>query len=153
MAIHTQESLSGFIASDPQLTYTAKGDARLYARVGKEHFRKEQDGSFTQLESSFHDMVMFGRSAERAHAQLAKGDKFVAEGYVRTDTYERDGQTVEGEEFVAKKIGHDTARTRYDVDRTPRRAAVEQAPAERDATAFTAPDQQHPAPSASALGM
>lgn len=28
MAIRTQESLSGFIASDPQLTYTERGDAR-----------------------------------------------------------------------------------------------------------------------------
>ena len=27
MALHTQESLSGFIASDPQLTYTERGDA------------------------------------------------------------------------------------------------------------------------------
>ena len=27
MAIHTQESLSGFIASEPLLTETAKGDA------------------------------------------------------------------------------------------------------------------------------
>ncbi len=36
MAIHTQESLSGFIASEPLLTETAKGDARFFARIGKE---------------------------------------------------------------------------------------------------------------------
>lgn len=34
MAIRTQESLSGFIASDPQLTYTERGDARFYALYG-----------------------------------------------------------------------------------------------------------------------
>ena len=34
MAIHTQESLSGFIASEPLLTETAKGDARFFARIG-----------------------------------------------------------------------------------------------------------------------
>ena len=44
MAIHTQESLSGFIASEPLLTETAKGDARFFARIGKEHFRREDDG-------------------------------------------------------------------------------------------------------------
>lgn len=145
MAIQTQESLSGFIASDPQLRDTSKGDARFYARIGKEHFRREEDGTFTQTETTYHHMVMFGRSAEHAHAQFAKGDNFIAEGYTRPVNYERDGQNVEGEEFVAKKIGHDTARTRYDVDRTPRRAA-----AEREAAAFEAPRRPTPVAQSSA---
>lgn len=122
MAIHTQESLSGFIASDPQLAQTTKGDPRLYIRVGQEHYRHEEDDSFTQTETTYHHLVMFGRSAERAAEQLAKGDNFVAEGYTRHSSYEKDGQNVDGEEFVAKRIGHDTARTRYEVDRTSRTA-------------------------------
>lgn len=117
MAIRTQESLSGFIASDAQLTHTAKGDPRFYARVGQEHYQREEDGSFTQTETTYHHLVMFGRSAEHAQAQFARGDNFVAEGYTRHTSYEKDGQDIEGEEFVAKKIGHDTARTRYEVDR------------------------------------
>ena len=40
------------------------------------------------------------------------------------------GQAIEGEEFVARRIGHDLARTRYEVDRSARRAT------ERDAVAF-----------------
>lgn len=123
MSIHTQESVSGFITSDPQLTVTANGNPRLYLRFGQEHFRREEDGTFTQLESSYHHLVRFGRSAERAAQRFAKGDNFVAEGYQRQVSYERDGQNVESEEFVAKRIGHDTARTRYEVDRAPRQAA------------------------------
>ena len=34
MVIHTQQSFSGFIASQPQLTYTENGDARLFVKVG-----------------------------------------------------------------------------------------------------------------------
>lgn len=120
MAIRTQDSLSGFTASDPQLTFTERGDARFYARVGQEQFRREDDGSFTKTDTAYSNLVMYRRSAERAHEQFAKGDNFVAEGYVHTYDYERDGQTIEGEEFVAKKLGHDTARTRYEVDRAPR---------------------------------
>ena len=120
MAIRTQDSLSGFIASDPQLTFTERGDARFYARVGQEQFRREDDGSFTKTDTAYSNLVMYRRSAERAHEQFAKGDNFVAEGYVHAYDYERDGQTIEGEEFVAKKLGHDTARTRYEVDRAPR---------------------------------
>ncbi len=121
MAIHTQESLSGFIASEPHLSFTEKGDARLFVKIGQEHYRREDDGSFTQTETTFHDLVAFRKTAERAHQRFAKGDKFVAEGY--THHYDRTddtGQTVKAEEFIAKKIGHDLARTRYTVDR-PRR--------------------------------
>lgn len=116
MAMHTQQSLSGFIASDPQLTATDRGDARFYAKIGQEHYQRNLDGSFTQLETTFHDLVVYRRTAERAHAVFAKGDKFVAEGYVHPYEYPN-GQTVTGEEFVAKRIGHDTARTTYTVDR------------------------------------
>ena len=131
MAFHTQQSLSGFIASDPQQSVTESGDTRFYVRVGQPHFRREDDGGFTELEPSFHDLVAYRATAERALTRFAKGDSFVAEGYVRTFQVERDGEVVAREEFVAKKIGHDLARTNYEVDRA-RRAAVA---AERDAPA------------------
>ena len=147
MAIHTQESLSGFIASDPLLTQTAKGDARFFARIGKEHFRREEDGSFTQTETTYHHLVMFGRSAEHAYANLVPGDNFVAEGYTREVNYERNGQAVETEEFVAKKIGHDAARTRYEVDRSPRNSMT------REATAYEPPQRSTPTAQAPAVSM
>lgn len=158
MAIRTQESFSGFIASDPQLSRTNKGEARFYARVGQEHYRREPDGSFTELETTFHDLVAYRATAERAHDRFAKGDSFVAEGYTHPFEYERDGQTVQGEEFVAKKIGHDTARTSYDVDRNPRasRAAAEQeAPAPAASQATASYEEPHrPSPfTAPALGL
>lgn len=129
MALHTQESVSGFIASDPQLTYTERGDARFYAKIGQEHYRKEPDGSFTQTETTFHDLAAFKKTAERAHDRLAKGDKFVAEGYTREyDRATPEGEVVKAEEFVAKKLGHDLARTSYEVDRTRRQSATTREP-------------------------
>ena len=120
MALHTQQSLSGFIASEPQQSITENGDTRFYVRIGQPHFRREDDGSFSELEPSFHDLVTYRATADRAFARFAKGDSFVAEGYVRTFEVERDGAIIEREEFVAKKIGHDLARTNYDVDRSRR---------------------------------
>jgi len=121
MTIPTQMSLNGFIASEPQLTYTSHGVARFYARIGVEHARKEPDGTFTPIEPSFHDLVLFRASAERAYARFRKGDSFVASGYIHEYEIERDGQAVPREEFVARRIGHDTTLTRYDVERSPRR--------------------------------
>ena len=123
MAFHTQQSLSGFIASDPQHSVTENGDTRFYVRVGQPHFRHEYSGSFTALEPTFHDLVAYRATAERAVTRFAKGDSFVTEGYVRTFQVERDGETIQRDEFVAKKIGHDLARTTYQVDRTHRTAS------------------------------
>ena len=123
MPLHTQQSLSGFIASEPQHSVTENGETRFYVRVGQPHFRREDDGNFTVLEPSFHDLVAYRATADRALSRFAKGDSFVAEGYIRSFDFERDGEIVQREEFVAKKIGHDLARTNYDVDRTRRTSA------------------------------
>ena len=155
MAIRTQQSISGFIATDPKLSQTDRGEARFYARFGQENYRREEDGSFTQLETTFHNLVIYRATAERAFERFAKNDRFVAEGYRHDYAYDREGQKVEGEEFVVKKIGHDTARTRYEVDRTPRapEEAVEQeAPAREQSRAFDAPPSR-PSNDAPGLGL
>ncbi|MBC7593645.1 MAG: single-stranded DNA-binding protein [Kineosporiaceae bacterium] len=121
MTIPTQMSLQGFIATAPQLTFTGNGTARFYARIGVEHFRKETDASYTKLDSTFHDVVMFKATAERAYARFRVGDSFVASGYIHEYEQEKQGQIEAREEFVARRVGHDTARTRYDVDRSPSR--------------------------------
>ncbi|MGO1553035.1 MAG: single-stranded DNA-binding protein [Micrococcaceae bacterium] len=116
MTIRTKQSLSGFVATDPELTFTSNGDARVYMRVGQPQARFEQDGTFTQLDPEFTDLVMFRRSAELAHEQFRKGDNFIAEGEALTYT---GGDGTEREQFVASRIGHDNNITRYTVDRTP----------------------------------
>lgn len=125
MALHTQQSISGFIATEPQQTVTERGETRFYARIGQPRFHREHDGSFTELAPTFHDLVAYRATADRAMVRFAKGDSFVAEGYVRTFQVERDGEIVDREEFVAKKLGHDLARTEYEVDRTRRHATIQ----------------------------
>ncbi len=137
MAIRTQQSISGFIASDPQLKIADSGKARFYARFGQRHYRATGPGEFEELEATFHDLVIHGKTAERAYELFAKGDSFVAEGYLDRDEYIRDGQTMTGEKFVAKKIGHDTARSTYTVERArrePPARAPEFEPPSRPAT-------------------
>jgi single-strand DNA-binding protein len=153
MVIPTHQSLSGFIATDPQMSFTRQDEARFSARVGVRHGRRLEDGTFEELPPTFHSMVMFGRSAERAYEQFKKGDSFVADGRVREFTYESGGQQQSGEEFVARKIGHDSARSRVTIDRTPtgdREPAVAQATTEDGPHADAAP--QEPAPPLADLG-
>ncbi|MHA6750841.1 single-stranded DNA-binding protein [Dermacoccus nishinomiyaensis] len=138
MAIDTRDGIAGFIASEPRLAPTEKGVPRYYSRFGQEHYQREQDGSFTKLETTFGDLVMFGRTAEEAYSRFHKGDNFLAQGDVRAYT-DQNGQ--ERDEFIARRIGHDTARTRYDVDRTPRNIAGRETP-ERATTRETTERRQ-----------
>jgi single-strand DNA-binding protein len=137
MTIPTQMSLHGFIASAPQLNFTGKGTARFYACVGVEHFRKEPDDTFTRLDPTYHDLVMFGGSAERAYARFKVGDQLVASGYIHEYELDKNGTTESREEFVARRIGHDLARTRYAVDRNPSRQS--DPPAEQVAAGAESP--------------
>ena len=86
--IQTQQSVAGFVASDPQLSYTARGDARLYMKVGVEHYRREENNSFTKLETTFHDLVAYKAAAEHGYQQLAKGDNLIASGVVEKNLLE-----------------------------------------------------------------
>ncbi len=103
-----------------ELTFTGKGHPRFYCRVGIEQHRKEVDGSFTKLDPVYCDLVLFDRAAERAYPKFKPGDQIIASGYIHEYEQERPGGPSEiRQQFVARRIGHDCARTRYVVDRTP----------------------------------
>lgn len=140
MAIKTSPSINGFIASDPRLTFNDDGEARFYARIGVQHYRREEDSSFTELEPTFHDLVQFGKGAELSAERFRKGDNFLAQGYVRDYTRVVDGQERTDEQFVAKRLSHDPNLTTYTVDRRPR-AERETPAAERDPATRPAPEQ------------
>ncbi|TFD79242.1 single-stranded DNA-binding protein [Cryobacterium fucosi] len=154
MAIDTRQAIAGFIATEPRMTYSDDGTARFYARVGIEHSQQQPDGSFAQLEPTFHDMSAFRRAAEEGVARFHKGDKFIATGRIHEYSYEKDGQTIETEEFIVSRFGHDLARTRYEVDRTMHRGGTAQETNARETTSFEASSranrQAGPAP---ALGI
>lgn len=133
MSIPTQMSLTGFIASDPDLHFTTAGAEYVRVRVGVEQWRKEVDGRFTKLDPTFHDMVAFESTARETYARFRKGDSFVASGYVYEYEVERDGCTVIKEEFVARKIGHNANKTAYEVQR--RRLAPAAPPASQQTQA------------------
>ncbi|WP_167132521.1 single-stranded DNA-binding protein [Paramicrobacterium chengjingii] len=110
MPPRTQQSLSGFIASEPALSFTRAGDARFYARIGQENYQRENDGSFTNVNT----LVQYRRAAEESYSKFQMSDWFLAERYVKTYT---DADGIKRSEFVAKKLGHDAARTDYAVVR------------------------------------
>jgi single-strand DNA-binding protein len=132
VALKTSQSINGFIASDPRLTFNDDGQARLYARIGINHYRREENGSFTEMEPSFHDLIQFGKGAELSAERFRKGDNFLAQGYVRDYTRVVDGQERTDEQFVTKRLAHDPNITTYHVERRARSNERDAPAAERD---------------------
>ncbi|WP_231123654.1 single-stranded DNA-binding protein [Nocardioides sambongensis] len=109
MSIPTQMSLTGFIASPPEIHFSESGTARMHARIGCEHYRKEVDGSFTKLDPTFHDLVVFGDTALKAYERFRKGDAFLASGYIHE--YEVPPATPPGSRNSSSPAGSDTTPT------------------------------------------
>ena len=67
MSIKNATVMVCHIAGDPRLTYSEKtGTPRFYARVGVDHWRREEDGTFTKLDRTFHDLSLRYKAAEVA---------------------------------------------------------------------------------------
>lgn len=154
MTIPVQQSLAGFIASDAEASFTNAGITQVRFRVGEEHWCREQDRTFARLDNTFHDLVIFGTTAEGAADPFREGDRFVAHGYVDTQFAEPPGQPADREVYVAHRIGHHLARTAYDITRTPTtrqgealapaRTESGRPPAEQKAPPTSTPAANHP---------
>jgi single-stranded DNA-binding protein len=131
--IKTSQSINGFIASDPKITFNDDGLARFYARVGINHYQRNDDGTFTEMDPTFHDLIQFGKGAELSADRFRKGDNFLAQGYVRDYTHTVNGEQVTDQQFVTNRLAHDPNTTTYQVDRRPRRERETPA-ADRDPT-------------------
>ncbi len=121
MTIPTQMSLHGFIATAPELNFTGKGarPVLLPASASSSTARRSTGRSPSSTRSS----TTWCCSTEPPSGPTPRfkaGDQFVASGYIHEYEQERPTVTAEiREQFVARRIGHDCARTRYVVDRTP----------------------------------
>lgn len=121
MAITTEPGIRGFIVGNMRLEQTKNNVLRFTARVGQDHFERLGPGEFRQLESDYFNIVQLGDHAQKSFAHFKPGDRFIANGEIRPFTYtNRNGEEISGEEFRVTSIGHDPARTNYEVDRTPR---------------------------------
>lgn len=139
-----RESFKGRIKSDPTLGTTRQGKAKFYAKVEQRHWRREEDGTYTRLPNSYHDLVAYKGPAVRAYQKYAKNDYFIAEG--RMEDYRSKTTGEMKKRFVATAFGHNMAQTNYEVDRTPRRGPAERPAAERQAIEDDAARQHTPEP-------
>jgi single-strand DNA-binding protein len=145
-------SPAGRIATDPKLV--AGVNPRLNFRLAVDDRAQGPDGQWTTRQTVFHDVVVFGRSAETFARLYRKGDPVIVAGELRFTTYEtQGGEQRTGTQIVARLVAPDPrlATVRIDRSRQPDRAASVEAPAqetERPATVPAPPPPPAPGPEA-----
>jgi single-stranded DNA-binding protein len=129
MADQPRSAIHGFVVTDPTLTTTrSTGTPRVSMRAGRRHYQRQPDGTYTQNEPTYFNVVAYGPTAQRIARMFVAGDQFLADADLETyPVTNPDGTTTQREEYVAHRIGHDTTCTNYTVDRSPRQPPPGQA--------------------------
>lgn len=110
-AIPTTIGVEGRLAADPALKRARNG--RPFVRVAFEAEpapQRDADGQFVRVSRVSCELVCFGQAARTLSRRFRMGDFLVASG--RLD------RSQEPVVFVARRLGHDAARTTYRVTRT-----------------------------------
>ena len=92
--------LLGRVGTDPEMQYTPGGTAITKLRLATD--RRRQDG---QVEADWHDIVVWGKSAEAVNNYVAKGNRVYVAGRLVQNSWENgDGERRHRTEIHASEV-------------------------------------------------
>ncbi len=93
----------GNLGQDPEVRYTTSGAMVTNISVATTERWKDKNGERRE-ETEWHRVVAFGKLAEIMAEYLKKGKKVMVEGRMKTDQYEKDGETRYSHQIIAKEM-------------------------------------------------
>ncbi|MCB9367481.1 MAG: single-stranded DNA-binding protein [Calditrichaeota bacterium] len=104
-------TLIGRLGRDPEMRYTPSGTAVARFSLATDENRKDQSGNW-QTETTWHNIVVFGQSAERVSEQFKKGFLAYVEGKISIRNWEdKEGQKRTSYEILANFVRNLTPRS------------------------------------------
>lgn len=104
MATLNQASIMGFVGADPKINITQSGrKVASFSIATTEPSFTTKDGKVVAERTEWHNIVLWGRTAEVAERYIRKGSSVFVQGKIRTRSYQdKQGQTkyiteIEGE--------------------------------------------------------
>ncbi len=92
--------LLGRVGTDPEMQHTSNGTAVTQLRLATE--RRRQDG---EVEADWHNIVVWGKTAEAVNQYVGKGDRIYVAGRLVQNTWEGDdGQRRHRTEVHASEV-------------------------------------------------
>ena len=95
--------LIGNLGKDPDLTHAQSGLAITKFSLATTEGKKNAQGNWED-ETEWHNIKLFGKTAEVAGANLHKGSQVYIEGRIHYDTYESGGVKKYWTEIIGQKI-------------------------------------------------
>lgn len=136
--------MAGRVATSPSLGESRDGQPWAKFRMAvDDRVRNPGTGEWETEQTVFHDVVVFGKLAERAVDRLQTGDAVLVQGEFRFQTYQDIGGKMRtATSFVASRVGPDLLLA----DVTVARDRVEGRAAQRDHTAAREPARSPESP-------
>jgi single-strand DNA-binding protein len=99
-------TVAGNCVADPEVRVSNKGTSVLSFAVAVTGRKKnESSGQWENGDTSFFDVVCFGKLAENVAESVSKGKRVIVMGSLRQSSWEKDGQKRSKVELVADEVG------------------------------------------------
>ena len=108
----------GNLGADPDVRYSANGNAITKIRVATSESWKDKQSGETKEKTEWHRITAFGRLAEIMGEYLKKGSQVYIEGRLQTSQYEKEGQTHYSTDIIADTMQMLGGRAQSGQDRT-----------------------------------
>ena len=99
-------TITGNLTADPELRFTASGQAALNFNMAENHSKKDQNGQWQDDGTTFYRVTVWGKRAETLADHLHKGASVLVSGRFRGGEFtSREGQLVKTYEVTANNVG------------------------------------------------
>lgn len=99
-------TVSGYLGADPELKFTANGTAMVKMNLGVTDRVKQADGSWSDGDTMWLNVIGWRQLAENAAESLVKGSRVIVTGKLKSRSYEKqDGTKGVSYEITAEDIG------------------------------------------------
>ena len=89
-------------SDERSFSYVGNGTAKAVVSVAVN--RGEKKGDKWEDETSFFDVVIWGKTAESLKPKLIKGRQITVSGYLKQDRWEKDGQKQSRVQIIAEQV-------------------------------------------------
>jgi single-strand DNA-binding protein len=95
--------LIGTLGKDPEIRSTGSGKKVANLSLATSESYKDKNGERVET-TEWHDIAFWGASADVIEKYLKKGSKLYVEGKIKTEKYEKDGQTRYNKKIIGEKF-------------------------------------------------
>lgn len=103
MSSFQQVTILGNVGRDPEVKYSANGNAIANVAIATTRKWKDSEGERKE-ETEWHRVTFFGRSAEIVGEYVKKGNPLFVTGYLKTRKWEKDGVERYSTEVIAENF-------------------------------------------------